>query len=624
MALNEKDFEMFLQDLKAEDPVAPPLPPRKKKKLGVRPPVTLLPSQLEHFSTLNSFLDKMPFALDLSMLGSGKTYTSAHIAIQRGYKHVIVICPVSVIPKWKQMEKTYNIDIDAIMGYQALRSVKFHQPKHGLLSRRDFKEVYHQPHPWRIQEFVRVETDKVEFTPTPAYREMVDEGTLLIIDEIQNIKNISNQFHAAEALIKEITLRHGPLIETCHKNFTPSFVRLEPYPDITFKSHVLLLSGSPMDKEEHSTHLFRALGIMTEQRTAQYNIQTQLTDATGALEIFDFCRALNPTEYNKIPPRKYDETYSHYIYKMFQQVFKPKCSSAMKTPQPGFVLSKRNAYYSIDPEGAEIIARGLSTLRAVSNFDGEHVNLQANAMSGIARSLQIIETGKIKLFARIASEYLEDESFKIVIAVNYSDTITDLVGLLKHWNPLVFTGSTTEGARALLLEKFQCPSTEHRLLICNQGVISTGIDLDDKHGSFPRVCLVSPNYSTITSYQLGHRFQRMDTKSDAEVHFVFAKRHGVSKYKCQDIIELRVLDALSKKSKVMKETTSEQVDAGVVFPGDHEEWMEDGMQENAVHVPKNAEILRLEALLKKFPAGSSRHNFIQNKLTALHKIYAPF
>jgi hypothetical protein len=122
------------------------------------------------------------------------------------------------------------------------------------------------------------------------------------------------------------------------------------------------------------------------------------------------------------------------------------------------------------------------------------------------------------------------------------------------------------------------------LLLCNQGVASTGIDLDDKHGAFPRLCLVSPNYSTITSYQLGHRFQRADTKSDADVHFVFAKRRDKTKEESKDIIELKVLDALSRKSQVMKETTAEQASNGVVFPGDHEEWDQDTGDLGTMHV----------------------------------------
>lgn len=54
--------------------------------------------------------------------------------------------------------------------------------------------------------------------------QMLDEGLLLIVDEIQNIKNVSGQFLAAQAILK-------PILETAESS-----------------SRVILLSGSPIDR----------------------------------------------------------------------------------------------------------------------------------------------------------------------------------------------------------------------------------------------------------------------------------------------------------------------------------------------------------------------------------------
>ena len=51
---------------------------------------------------------------------------------------------------------------------------------------------------------------------------------------------------------------------------------------------------------------------------------------------------------------------------------------------------------------------------------------------------------------------------------------------------------------------------------------------------------------------------RANTKSSAAVNFVYAK----------DCPESAVIDALARKSNVMKETTAEQVELGVIFPCD--------------------------------------------------------
>ena len=105
---------------------------------------------------------------------------------------------------------------------------------------------------------------------------------------------------------------------------------------------------------------------------------------------------------------------------------------------------------------------------------------------------------------------------------------------------------------------FQDASLDHRLLVCNIACCNAGIDLDDKDGSRPRVVYVSPTYNTINLYQLCHRFKRADTKSSAQVNMVYVK----------EAAELKVLQALARKSQIMKETAEKQADAGVLFPCD--------------------------------------------------------
>jgi hypothetical protein len=252
-------------------------------------------------------------------------------------------------------------------------------------------------------------------------------------------------------------------------------------------------------------------------------------------------------------------------------------------------LNKCNGFYFIDKQGEEILLRGMSSLTTATRYQDGQVNLGGEVVSRISsviRALQVIETGKISLFSRLVRKYSQEiPSSKIVVAVNYCDTIKDLQTNLADLQPLVLQGSSTVKQRASVLEKFSMPSLEHRILLCNQGVASTGIDLDDKHGSFPRICLVSPNYSSITAFQLGHRFQRLDTKSDATVHFVFALRPDQVPAQCGDIIELKVLDALSRKSEVMRATCDTEMIPDVQFPGEHAEFIEPPL-----HVPMECEI----------------------------------
>lgn len=90
------------------------------------------------------------------------------------------------------------------------------------------------------------------------------------MDEIQNIKNISDQFLACQALMK-------PILTGPHEN----------------SSRCLLLSGSPIDRKEHSVHLFRSVGIQKADQLARINLQTYSMDWTGLEEIRQFCEKLD-------------------------------------------------------------------------------------------------------------------------------------------------------------------------------------------------------------------------------------------------------------------------------------------------------------------------------------------
>jgi len=513
-------------------------------------PLTIFPYQEIHVDVLKEHLKISPFAIDLSMLGTGKTYTSAKIGEDLGVKHIVVICPVSVKAKWQHMKKEYGIPLKDCISFCQLRSTKCKQPKHGLLKRRDYKESVRVNHETHV-------LDRVDFSASDAFKALVDEGLLLIIDEVQNIKNITSQFHACQALIAEIVKRgvgEGP----------------------ESKSRLLLVSGSPIDKKEQSVNMFRCLGVMKATELTTYNIGTYQFVPTGILEIEAFCRQLSP-EHDMFGAYGRNHTRSKnlcmtYAYRMFQEVFKRRLSHAMDPPEADTHLVKRNGEFVVEREVDRLLLEvGIGKLKKACGFDPDTntVNLGGNSavtMSGIQVALMQIETAKIHTFARIARKALEsDPNKKVVICVNYCATITDLKGLLVTYRPLLLQGSMSSNRRAEAIANFQKGDCEHRLLIANLSVCSTGIDLDDKFGTFEREVFVSPMYNTITLYQLCHRFQRMDTKSSSDIFMVYGK----------GAVESRVLAALGRKSLVMKETTENQVRCGVEFPGDYATVVED-------------------------------------------------
>jgi hypothetical protein len=510
-------------------------------------PVSLFEYQISHKNKLENILDKHPYALDLSMLGTGKTYTSSKLFIDGDYKHLIVIAPVSVKAKWKQMVRDHGVEIYKSISYCELRSAKFKQPKHGLLNRKDYVAKVKQ----RDGSFRDME--KTDFSATELFRNLVSEGVLLVIDEIQNIKNCNDQFSACSELVRVID-------EAYHQGG---------------KSRVLLLSGSPIDKHTQSVRLYKTLNIMKHDKLSVFNPQTWEMMWRGAQEIHNYHE--HNFGYDNVQscylsfglygPK--DRELEKYCYRLFIDVFKPAMSSSMKPPKHTTKLFKRNAFYTLGDEAhVELLQKAVGNLKKATNFNGTTVDFQHNgieALRCITSALIMIETAKIPIFTRVAQSTLNENEFnKVVICVNYTDTINDLIDLLSDYNPIKLCGSMSAKQRGEVLDKFQASDSEYRLLIGNLSVCSTGIDLDDKTGQYPRLCLASPNYSTIMLYQLSHRFQRANTMSDATIHFVFGK----------EAPELSILNALAKKSEIMKEVGDAQVASGIIFPGDYEKWEE--------------------------------------------------
>lgn len=541
----------------------------ENKVLSEKIPIELYPYQTEHVEILNRCLDGLHFAIDLSPLGTGKTYTAAKIFQIRQFPHIISISPPSVKTKWIEVNETYSLNCKHNLTYGEITGKRFLNPKCGYLIRNDYRvEVQQENGSSRM-------IDKYNYTVTNEFKTIAEEGLLLVIDEFQHLKNECAQTEACEVLIRciyEMFKRGG-------------------------KSRVLLLSGSPIDKHTQAVRLFKTLGIMQHDKIVsgyQY---------AGINEIEDYIQSTFKTTPRFSPNRNlFVETYHDkyirtrvdqnnniqliqnayrceiYAYLLFLHVIKPNASSSMKLQEmqnTGITLNKYNGYFKLNNQQNQLkINAAIEELNKIEQLRiriREHRRQTGDPTAGgimaqMARALITIETSKIDTFHRLAKKELDThENKKVVIGLNYNATITDLTELLKEYSPLILDGTKSTKQRGSILEKFQRNTSEYRVLIGNVAVISTGIDLDDKHGDFPRVCYISPNYNTIHIYQLGHRFLRgLDTKSNTDIYMVYSNNS----------YERRIIERLMQKGQVMKTVTQEQSDAGVVFPCDYEQYEE--------------------------------------------------
>jgi hypothetical protein len=552
-------------------------------------PVTLLPQQEPHLEKLCRILRGSPFALDLSSLGSGKTYTTSRVREVLELPHIMVVSPVSVQTKWEHMRRHYGIPLVANVSFCGIKGQRGRHPKHGMLLREDTLLEVVAPDAAASSSQASSPIAKPEyevaFEASPAFEDLVDEGLLLVIDEIQHVKNVSTQSKACQALVRHVVRAH-------HADRQGA------------RSRVLLLSGSPIDKKEHAARLFFVLGMCDPHRElARYDLKLRRLVWTGAAKVHVACTRLDPGVTETIVHR-YGYDLKELCYQLFQRVFKPRLSASMVPPEGipllaggAVTLACSNAFYDVvDAEDLVALKKGVLELEHAVAFDKEGRVDFASTPGGslamimaIGRALQSIERAKVSTFVRVVREHAAAvPTSKIVVCLNYSESLLQVVRELSAPPELngrsaaeggdrtaqvpvpvlVLDGSVPMQRRAAVLAKFQHSSLTHRFLVGNLGVCSTGIDLDDKHGDFPRFVMVSPNYAPISLYQLGHRFKRMDTRSSTTVHLLFGKQAH----------EKRILAALSRKGEIMKETTPDQALNGVTFPNDFPTFIEPGRE----------------------------------------------
>ncbi len=549
-------------------------------------PVELMPHQIDHVERLSRTLDRFRFALDLSALGAGKTYCATKLCETRTVPNVVVIAPLTVLPKWQHMNDKHGLPLVDAISYCSLRSVKCKQPKHGFLNRED--RVIENEVDGQLQQ-----SERTFFHSTEKWRTLVNEGVLLIVDEIQNVKNVSSQFLSVKEMMRDI-LDH---VESENK------------------SRILLLSGTPVDKTEQVVNLYKALGIIKTHSLGHFNPQTRKCEAKGFRHVIRFHETLvseltaqisgtldhafvvaSSYETHSFDVEKFSrrDFFSDSIYRMFRDIFISQIAARMPPVASINSVHKFNAFYRVKNDDAmRLLATAVARLCSSVGYDDSTntVALQnltatdrARTFQQIARAMQMVETAKIPIFVRVAREALEkNPNQKVAILLNYSDSIVDIAEALKDFSPLIVRGSTSMRNRATALERFQRVDGKYRLFIGNLTCVSTGVDLDDKDGRFPRLGLVSPNYSTITLHQLTYRFLRADTRSDAHVHFVFG-RESIRGKPVRGLTELNVLNCLARKSKVMKEIANSAAadEVQMLYPGEFPNWSEpDALEENA-------------------------------------------
>lgn len=487
----------------------------------------LLPHQELHCSRLINTLQIYNGAMDTSMTGCGKTYVSIMIAkiLQLS---LIIICPLTVISVWKKIAELADVKIILITTYQSLSSKQLIQPKHGFL------EKYESEHNYKSY---------YDFNVTEKYKRALSEGCLLIIDEVQNVRNNTTQYRATKRLVNEVANGDG-------------------------KSKYILLSATPFDKPLQAINMMMLIGIIKHERL------TFRSKPTGWNDLVDFClekdpertyRILNRYFYGKKKVKKLYETCAFILY---AEIIRRQLCSAMPLVID-YPCIARNFYCEVSdedrPNFEKVMKKFKKAVAYVKNplivRDGNDSNF-----GNIVRAMVEIETLKIPYIEKFARLFLEKPKFKVNISVHYLNTVRELTRRLRKYEPLVLTGGVSPKKREKIIEKFQSnePGCK-RLLIHIDTVGGVGISLHDTNGDYSRVQFQSPGPNLILTQQNVGRMYRAGTKSKTYI-FIFYVNAGNNERHCHNI--------LIKKSGIMRAIQEENNRNNIPLPTDYAELYE--------------------------------------------------
>ncbi len=414
--------------------------------------------------------------------GTGKTDLTAlqsrHLDIP-----MFVICPSTLIHKWKRRATAQGAKILVIMSYQTLAGRK------GKCN----------------HEYLKIVNGK--YSLTKKMRELYKSGVMIVTDEYQMAKNKDTRNRKALcALTAEIV----------------------QFP----KSKIAMVSASPFERKEIADVVPRVAGIVTCDDSLEYDNNTLSYNQTGIKQLIKFCKKLDadllksalPTE---ITNNNVEEVY----YDLITKVLIPKISISIPKHKSNNVHIIQNRFYSLNEDQSR---------RMREAIDKYHRKIAAcmgtGRKAGIgAANNQYENEAELIYIECIAEDVLrlisQDKNSKYAILVTQHAAVEILQQLLKKYEKkiAVITGKVKDTEeRDNICNRFCDDNDDIKILIGNLSICAKGLDLDDKFGTKGidgerrRFVFIPSNSKFHDVYHSTSRSDRRTTKSDSLTTITYA------------------------------------------------------------------------------------------------------
>ncbi|BAO49546.1 putative NTPase/helicase [Alphaentomopoxvirus acuprea] len=465
-------------------------------------------NQQNHADNIINILSKYRTVLDTSMPGSGKTFISLHCIKQLHIKHLLVLCPPSLVGKWNKIITLYN-------GYNQFEFYVISYSKLHVNDNSPNNDLF-------IQNIIYYTTQKkYNFKLTSKIKKFLKYNAAIIVDEGHVIRNNGKTLFAI-SLLCQYTYRHNGLILnlTATPIEKPSQIR-----NIIKKMGIHYDNNSSFLKD----FIIFIINIIDNNEIKKYfdnnidKIKIKNSVRKYANQIFDICLIKN-IESNYITDILHN--FIKLNITVFFNILMDKINYSSLPYINDFPI------YKVDYYLTDVQKKMLAT--AFTNIDTCNSTNFIQCNSLISKGLVQVETALIPSIWNIVKYIISNtKNCKVIIAINYNESINDIKKLNKEYNILLINGNVKNKDK--IIELFQESNNNNRILLINPSSINVGIDLDDKHGDYRRFVIFNPNFISINMYQFMYRFMRRDSKSTPIIHVINSHKIIIENLKNKNI-----------------------------------------------------------------------------------------
>jgi superfamily II DNA or RNA helicase len=481
--------------------------------------------------TLDYFAQGNRSIVNVTKIGLGKSYMTIATAQRMGLP-LFIICAKSMIHKWSVTCKEYNVPCLEIITYNSLAG------NNDQLN-----------HDWLIRSSKISTSDKgrntknINYIVTPAFQQLANQGMILVIDEVHSIKNVNMTSRACLRLANAVTLNEQS------------------------RSYFIGLSATPFDDPAKAITLMKLMGLIRSDKSDKlYHYDSTGVVQDGIKNLFQKCMQVDPVATQLITSRTINKrTIKEIAYDLYGIIKRVAIVGIFKMSEETIRAATthcHNVFLHIHPDFASHLQNAINKLMESSKYEDGKVNHKGKALDQINRSLIEIELAKTYDIAlRAYQKLIGNTNSKVVICLNYNESIRRVYNYLLQFNPLIINGEVDIAVRNQYIDAFNAPNLQYRVIIMNTKAGGTGIDLHDIYGNFPRYMYLSPSYSAINLIQASGRCVREGMMSDAYIYVVY----GDGNFQ----IEMKILEALARKSDCVRKSICEEAGDDVIYPGEY-------------------------------------------------------